>query len=94
MRRKGEGHRQPCLVIAYMTSGRGGTNVRTRHPAIVGTTHPLIPRGLAHVSKGRAERFVSDTGAIFRAGLHLDRYGRKRLKPENVARRQREARSW
>jgi len=70
-----------------MTGGREDTNVRQGHPTIVGTTHSLIPRGLTHVSKGRAERFISDTRAIFRARLHLGRYGQKWLKSENVARR-------
>ena len=44
-------------------------------------THLLVPRGLAHVSKGGIERFVWETETTFMARLHLRRYRRKQLKP-------------
>lgn len=85
VRKKGEEHQRPCSVTSYIVGGKGDTNVRPEHPTTVGTTHLLIPRGLAHVSKGRAERFVSDSRGIFGTGLHLGRYGRKWLKPEIIS---------
>lgn len=68
-----------------MMEGRKEINVELYASAIIGNAHLLIPRRLTHVSKGRAERFVSDTGAIFRARLHLDRCGQKWLKPETIS---------
>lgn len=93
VRKKEEEHQRPCLAIPYMTGRRGDVNVRPTHPTIADTTHVLVPRGLTHVSEGRAERFVSDTGAILGARLHLSRYGQKQLKPETMLGDAREATS-
>jgi len=79
-----EGRGTPTALFgdALCDGWKGDTNVRLEHSTTVATTHLLIPRGLTHVSKGRAEGFVSNAGTIFGTRLHLERSGRKQLKPE------------
>ena len=79
-----EGRGTPTALFGDALRGRWMENNGVRHmdPTIVGTTHLLIPRGMPHVSEGRPERFVSNTGTIFRAGLHLG-IGTKAVNTQN-----------
>jgi hypothetical protein len=79
---EGRGTATALFGDALYSRCTGNDGVRLTHPTIVGPTHLLIPRRMPHVSEGRAQGFVSDTGTIFRARLHLGRYGRKRLTPK------------
>jgi len=87
-----EGRGTPAALCGVLiTRGRRSGNVRPTNPMITDTTaYLLVPRGLAHVSKGGIKRFVSGAGTIFRARLHLWRWTKIVKTKNQIAERERE----
>ena len=81
-----EGRGTPAALLGDALYGeqKKNGNVRVTHPTIISAIHLLIPRGLAHVSEGRTEGFISNTRTIFRARFHLGRHKREWLTPRFV----------